>query len=58
MVGIEGWSNTEPFAATEVPLFALVSLVVNDDGASNWSHRCVIMVEWSVVVFPGRQICI
>ena len=41
---IELWANNEPFVATEVPLIALVSLVVNDNRASDGDHRCGIKV--------------
>ena len=54
-VVIEGWDNDELFAAAEVPLFSLVSLVVNDDRVSDGAHTCGIKVEFSVVVFPGRH---
>ena len=32
---VESWSYAETFAAMEVPQFALVRLVFNDDGASD-----------------------
>ena len=52
---VESWSNAETFAAMEVPQFALVRLVFNDDGASDGAHRCIIKVERPNAVLSGRH---
>ena len=52
---VERWTNYETFAAAEVPRFALVILVVNNEGASDGAHRCGIKVERSMLVLTGRN---